>query len=161
MSTAHTTEAHTEPAAPASKAERKVDISLAHYGASHQPPHNALFHYFAIPLIMFSLIGLMFSLHPTMAYGFMVASLVHCACLSLVFFTVMLAGSRATVALLFGLGRALLPINVVVFVGAWVMQFAPHKIEGKKPSFFEDFQYLWVGPLFVLSRLFGRLGPSW
>lgn len=35
------------------------------------------------------------------------------------------------------------------------------KIEGRKPSFFEDLQYLWVGPLFVLSKLFERLGMRW
>lgn len=79
----------------------------------------------------------------------------------MVFFTAMLVGSLLSIGLLFGLGRALLPVSVIVFVGAWVMQFVGHKIEGKKPSFLEDIQYLWVGPLFVLSRLFGRLGLRW
>jgi uncharacterized membrane protein YGL010W len=36
-----------------------------------------------------------------------------------------------------------------------------HKIEGKKPSFFEDIQYLWVGPLFVLSKLLLKFGIRW
>lgn len=44
---------------------------------------------------------------------------------------------------------------------AWIFQFIGHKVEGKKPSFFEDVQYLWVGPLFVLSRLFVKLGVRW
>jgi len=48
-----------------------------------------------------------------------------------------------------------------VFVVAWVFQFIGHKIEGKKPSFFEDLQYLWVGPLFVLCKLLARLGLRW
>ena len=46
-------------------------------------------------------------------------------------------------------------------MAAWIAQFVGHRIEGKKPSFFEDLQYLWVGPLFVLSHLFGRLGLRW
>jgi uncharacterized membrane protein YGL010W len=50
---------------------------------------------------------------------------------------------------------------VAIFVGAWILQFIGHRIEGKKPSFFEDIQYLWVGPLFVLSKLFGKLGIRW
>ena len=44
--------------------------------------------------------------------------------------------------------------------GGWIFQFIGHKIEGKKPSFFEDIQYLWVGPLFVVSRLFLGLGSA-
>jgi uncharacterized membrane protein YGL010W len=55
----------------------------------------------------------------------------------------------------------LLPVCVTVFVVAWIFQFIGHRIEGKKPSFFEDVQYLWVGQLFVLSKLFGRLGVRW
>jgi uncharacterized membrane protein YGL010W len=36
-----------------------------------------------------------------------------------------------------------------------------HKLESRKPSFFEDLQYLWVGPLFVLALLFRKLGIRW
>jgi len=46
-------------------------------------------------------------------------------------------------------------------VVAWIFQFIGHKVEGKKPSFFEDVQHLWVGLLFVLSRLFVKLGVRW
>jgi uncharacterized membrane protein YGL010W len=48
-----------------------------------------------------------------------------------------------------------------VFVVAWIGQFIGHKIEGKKPSFFEDIQYLWVGPLFVAQVHLRRLGWHW
>ena len=40
-------------------------------------------------------------------------------------------------------------------------QCGPQSSEGKKPSFFEDIQYLWVGPLFVLSKLFEKIGVRW
>jgi uncharacterized membrane protein YGL010W len=49
----------------------------------------------------------------------------------------------------------------LIFVVAWIFQFIGHKLEGKKPSFFEDVQYLWVGPLFVLRYFFVRLGVRW
>jgi uncharacterized membrane protein YGL010W len=52
---------------------------------------------------------------------------------------------------------ALLPFSVAVFVLAWIGQFIGHKIEGKKPSFFEDVRFLLIGPLFVLSLLYRRL----
>jgi uncharacterized membrane protein YGL010W len=54
-----------------------------------------------------------------------------------------------------------LPASVAIFVGAWIAQFVGHQMEGRKPSFFEDLQYLWVGPIFVLSKLFLKLGIRW
>lgn len=48
----------------------------------------------------------------------------------------------------------LVPIAIVVFVLAWIGQFVGHHIEGKKPSFFEDLQFLLIGPLWVFRRFF-------
>ena len=80
---------------------------------------------------------------------------------SWVFFGTMAVISLLTVAIVQALGDRVLPVSVAVFVLAWIAQFVGHKIEGRKPSFFEDLQYLWVGPLFVLSKLFGKLGIRW
>ena len=140
---------------------RRVDQLLAHYGESHQNPRNELIHFIAIPLIMLSLVGMMFALHPFVAYAFMAASMVFYARLSVVFLLTMVVWSVLAVWLLFAMGPLLLPISIAIFVGAWILQFIGHRIEGKKPSFFEDIQYLWVGPLFVLSKLFGKLGVKW
>jgi uncharacterized membrane protein YGL010W len=49
-----------------------------------------------------------------------------------------------------------LPLAIGIFVVAWIGQFIGHKIEGKKPSFFDDLRYLLIGPLFVLSFLYRR-----
>ena len=146
---------------PSHSGPRRVDQLLAHYGESHQNPRNELIHFIAIPLIMLSLVGMMFALHPFVAYAFMAASMVYYARLSVVFLLTMVVWSALTVALLFAMGTLVLPTSVAIFVGAWILQFIGHRIEGKKPSFFEDIQYLWVGPLFVLSKLFGRLGVKW
>ena len=145
----------------ASAGVRRVDHLLAHYGESHQNPKNELIHFIAIPLIMLSLVGMLFAAHPYAAYAFVAASMVYYARLSVVFLAVMVLWSALTFALLFAMGPLLLPLSVVLFVGAWILQFIGHRIEGKKPSFFEDIQYLWVGPLFVLSKLFARLGLRW
>jgi uncharacterized membrane protein YGL010W len=59
------------------------------------------------------------------------------------------------------MGNLVLPLSLAIFVGSWIAQFVGHHIEGKKPSFFEDLQYLLAGPLFVLSKLFERLGLRW
>lgn len=141
--------------------QRKIDRLLAHYGDSHQNPRNELIHFIAIPLIMLSLVGMLFALHPWVAYAFVAASMVYYARLSGVFLVAMALWSLVTFGLVFAMGERVLPISIGIFVGAWVMQFIGHKIERKKPSFFEDVQYLWVGPLFVLSKLFGPLGIRW
>ena len=49
-------------------------------------------------------------------------------------------------------------LALAVFVLGWIGQFVGHKIEGKKPSFFDDLRYLLIGPLFVLAVLYRRLG---
>ena len=147
--------------ATSSPPERAVDILLAHYGESHQNPRNELIHFFAIPLIILSLCGLLFALHPWLAYAFIGASMVYYARLNWVFFGIMCGFSALTIGALHAMGSRVMVLSIVIFVGAWIAQFIGHKIEGKKPSFFEDIQYLWVGPLFVLSKLMGRLGIRW
>ena len=140
---------------------RRVDQLLAHYGENHQNPRNEVIHFIAIPLIALSLLGMLYALHPYVAYAFLVASMVYYVRLSLVFFASMALFSAAMLAIVLALGQQVLPVSIAIFVGAWVLQFIGHKIEGKKPSFFEDVQYLWVGPLFVLAKLFGKLGVRW
>ena len=149
-------------AAPLARSDRKVDRLLAHYGESHQNPTNEAIHMVAIPAIMFSIVGLLYALHPWVAYAFVAASLVYYAMLrSPAFLIAMLVGTVALLAAVQALGDLVFPVSAAIFVVAWVFQFIGHKIEGKKPSFFEDIQYLWVGPLFVLSRIFLRLGLRW
>lgn len=142
-------------------ATRRVDQLLGHYGQSHTHPTNELIHFVAIPLIMLSLVGLMFALHSLLAYAFIAASMVYYAQLSLVFFITMLVGSLVVLGLVHAMGEQRVVLCAGIFIVAWIFQFIGHKIEGKKPSFFEDIQYLWVGPLFVLSKLFERLGIRW
>lgn len=140
---------------------RKVDQLLAHYEESHRNPRNELIHFVAIPLIMLSLVGLLYAAHPWAAYLFILSSLVYYARLSAVFLASMAVLSAIALLLVRAMGEQVLPVSIVIFVGAWIAQFVGHKIEGKKPSFFEDLQYLWVGPLFVLSKLYGKLGIRW
>jgi uncharacterized membrane protein YGL010W len=147
---------------PSDTPTRKVDRLLAHYGESHQNPTNELIHFVAIPLIMLSVVGLIYSIHPYVAYAFVAASLVYYLRLkSVVFFAGMVVWSALLLWLVQAMGMRVFSVSLGIFVGAWIIQFIGHKIEGKKPSFLEDLQYLWVGPLFVLSKLLARLGVKW
>ena len=51
-----------------------------------------------------------------------------------------------------------LTVAVVVFVADWIGQFIGHRIEGKKPSFFDDVTFLLVGPAWLLADVYRRLG---
>lgn len=146
-------------AAPLAGADRKVDRLLAHYGESHRNPTNEAIHMIAIPAIMLSIVGLLFALHPWVAYAFVAASLVYYATLRApAFLVTMLAGTVLLLAVVHAMGPLVLPLSAAIFVVSWIFQFIGHKIEGRKPSFFKDIQYLWIGPLFVLSRLFAHFG---
>ena len=52
----------------------------------------------------------------------------------------------------------LLVFYVTTFIFAWIGQFIGHKIEGKKPSFFEDIQFLLIGPAWLLSFVYKKMG---
>lgn len=138
---------------------RRIDDLLSHYGSSHQHPANEAIHLIAIPLIMLSLLGLLSALHPWVAYAFVAASVVYYVRLGS---PLMLLGmglwTVGLLALVQRMGDAVVSMSVAIFIGAWILQFVGHKLEGKKPSFFEDIQYLWVGPLFVLAVLYRKLG---
>ena len=67
----------------------------------------------------------------------------------------------AMLALVQKMSAAGLPVAAIclaLFVAAWVGQFAGHKIEGKKPSFFKDLQFLLIGPIWLLGFVYRRLG---
>ena len=49
-------------------------------------------------------------------------------------------------------------LSLAIFITAWIGQFIGHKIEGKKPSFFEDLQFLLIGPAWLLSFIYKKMG---
>ena len=49
-------------------------------------------------------------------------------------------------------------LSLFIFVLSWIGQFIGHKIEGKKPSFFEDLQFLLIGPAWLLSFIYKKIG---
>ena len=49
-------------------------------------------------------------------------------------------------------------ISFAIFAVAWTGQFIGHKIEGKKPSFLQDLQFLLIGPAWLLHFIFDRIG---
>ncbi|MFC7514569.1 DUF962 domain-containing protein [Herbaspirillum sp. GCM10030257] len=137
--------------------ERQIDSLLAKYGESHLNPTNEVIHFICIPAIVFSFLGMIWALHPLAAVAVTIASLLYYFRLSVPFAIGMLLMSGIMLWILSVLPQSqVLNVSLVVFVVAWIGQFIGHKIEGKKPSFFDDLRFLLIGPLFVLSFLYRR-----
>jgi uncharacterized membrane protein YGL010W len=138
-------------------AQRQIEALLAKYSESHLNPTNEVIHFVCIPLIVFSFLGMLWAAHPLAALVVTAVSLVYYVRLSVPFALGMLLMSGAMLWILSILPQAwMLEISLGIFVVAWIGQFIGHKIEGKKPSFFEDLRFLLIGPLFVLSFLYRR-----
>lgn len=151
---------------------KTADQWFAEYGESHQNPTNELIHWLCVPVIFFSVLGLLWSLPAPAA---MVASMpgfkwsLPVMALALIFY-VRLSTALAVGLFLFifacQLGIVILAqrapwpvwqICLALFVVAWIGQFIGHQVEGKKPSFLKDLQFLLIGPAWLLSRLYKKL----
>jgi uncharacterized membrane protein YGL010W len=144
---------------------------LSAYGESHQNPTNIAIHKVCVPVIMFTALGMMWTIPvPAALTGIPYANFASLmVVLSLLFYlrlsVSMAAGmgimAVACLAVLGAMQQAGIPIlstSVAIFVVAWIGQFIGHKYEGKKPSFFRDLQFLLIGPAWTLSWLYRRLG---
>ncbi len=142
--------------------QRPIDTLLEKYSESHLNPVNEVIHFVCVPVIVFTLLGLVWSLHPLLALAFSAVALGYYVKLSLPFALGMLLMSAAMLGLLYALPPpTVLPLSVAIFVLAWIGQFIGHMIEGKKPSFVDDLRFLLIGPLFVLSFLYKRLNVAY
>jgi uncharacterized membrane protein YGL010W len=151
---------------------RRIDVLLAEYGESHQNPTNKTIHWIAVPVIAWSVIAILWVL-PTP--GFLAANpyvnwaTIVCALAVIYYLTLsiplaigMAAFSLIAIAIIRQVEtHASIKLEWIagaLFVFAWVFQFAGHEVEGKKPSFFKDLQFLLIGPAWLMHFLFRRLG---
>jgi uncharacterized membrane protein YGL010W len=144
---------------------------LDEYAASHRNPINKALHWICVPLIVWSLIGLLWSLpapgreqlgYANWASYAVAAAVLYYAVLSMPLalgVLPLLAAMLFSVDALSQLSRVpLWAVSTAVFAVAWVGQFIGHAIEGKRPSFFKDVQFLLIGPIWLLAELYRRAG---
>ena len=140
------------------------------YAVSHRNETNKAIHYICVPAIFFSIVGLLMSIPPFFLEGLFsgIFILENWATVALVFvliFYFRLSFSMGMKMLVFAvlciLGNYLIStiaplwlVSVVIFVLAWIGQFYGHKLEGAKPSFLKDIQFLLIGPAWVIENLF-------
>lgn len=146
---------------------------LDEYGVSHRHPVNKTLHWICVPVIVWTVVALLWSLPYPAAWQVEGVPL-NWATIALVL--AQLYYFRLSLQLGFGVlmfnvfllwltsiadAAAALPlwqIAVALFVLAWIGQFIGHAVERKKPSFFKDLQFLLIGPAWLLSFLYQRLG---
>lgn len=146
---------------------------LDKYGESHKNATNKLIHWVCVPAIMFSLLGLIYAipfpvertLLMNWAAVFLVLALLYYLRLSVPMFLgfilivgLMLWGNTMIFEAVGRNGGQLALVSLIIFAVAWIGQFIGHKIEGKKPSFLEDVQFLLIGPAWLLHFIYKKVG---
>jgi len=155
---------------------RKIDMLLSEYGESHQNVTNKTIHWICVPLIFFSIVGLIASIPSAPVQTFLGESNPYANWATVLLVLVIIY--YATLSITLSIGMALFAFlclyvaNIVVRIGftplwavslsifvlAWIGQFFGHNIEGKKPSFLKDIQFLLIGPAWLMHFVYKQLG---
>lgn len=142
------------------------------YGDSHRNPVNKFIHWICVPLIYLTIFGILWDLPSASWMGYLPGlNWAILVALPVMLFYWLLSPSLAKGLLIFTLlcfagfvaygywySTPLWLSCVVAFVVLWVGQFVGHYIEGKKPSFFKDLQFLLIGPAWLMAALYDLLG---
>ncbi len=154
---------------------RPADDWFNDYGESHQNPTNKTIHWICVPLILLTVLGMLWAAPVPAAMGG-VSSWLNWATvvivLALIYYfalspslgagmTIVLALFAYILHTLESAGLPMMTASVSVFVLAWIGQFVGHHIEGKKPSFFKDIQFLMIGPIWLLGFIYRRMGVAY
>ncbi|SDM02282.1 Mpo1 family 2-hydroxy fatty acid dioxygenase [Siphonobacter aquaeclarae] len=143
---------------------------LDEYGESHRNPTNKAVHWVCVPVIFFSIVGLLYGIKlPVDLTPAIPLNVAMIAAVLVWLYYLQLSRPIATGMLLVLLlclwGSELIEkhapwplwaVCLVLFAAAWVGQFWGHKVEGKKPSFFKDIQFLMIGPAWLMHFLFRK-----
>ncbi len=135
---------------------RTINAWFDEYNQSHQNMTNKYIHWLCVPTILFTIIGLLMAINEIFAAVIIALTVVFYfvldKMLAVAMMILMIAMWLFVHYTSFGV-----PVYVAIFVVAWIGQFIGHKIEGKKPSFFTDLQFLLIGPLWCMDAWFGSL----
>ena len=159
--------------------KRLVDVYFEKYSESHQNSTNKMIHWICVPLIVFSLFGLIWAIpFPHLDFlgryngyvnfaSFLIAFAIYyyyrlSPVLSYLMLLLMMFFSAGIVSLEKMHNNSGWPqmweVCLGIFVISWIGQFIGHKIEGKKPSFFHDLRFLLIGPIWLLHFLLKKAG---
>jgi uncharacterized membrane protein YGL010W len=143
---------------------------LSEYGESHQNETNKTIHWICVPAIFFSIVGLLYSIKLPFHMDGHQLNIAFIVLLLAVVYYFSLSKNLAVGMFLFALVCLwvchvieqvgfikLWLFSVIVFAAAWIGQFYGHKVEGKKPSFLKDLQFLLIGPAWLMSFIYKKM----
>jgi len=149
----------------------KVDTLLAEYGESHQNRINKKIHWVCVPAIMFSLLGILWSIpfpikiSPLINWAtvLIISAVIYYFFLSLKLAIGMFVNSLIMILILQWVNDFLVlwQLAITIFIVAWIGQFIGHHIEGKRPSFFRDIQFLLIGPVWLLADVYRKFNVKY
>jgi uncharacterized membrane protein YGL010W len=150
---------------------RDIRSWLDDYSADHQNPRNQTLHWICVPLIVWCVIALLWtvpvpeSLARPGSWAVLAIVLAftwywkHSRRLAAALLCAFVLLALLTAGLFYTLGGSQLRwLALGVFVMAWIGQFIGHKFEGRRPSFFTDLAYLLVGPAWLMEKFLRRVG---
>ena len=150
---------------------RNLNQWFSEYAISHQNETNQAIHYICVPAIFFSILGLLMSIPAVFLKGLIPgntplfenwAAFILIPVLVFYFRLSVSMGLKVTLfAVLCLVGNYFISlfsplwlVSLIIFAIAWMGQFYGHRIEGKKPSFLKDIQFLLIGPAWVIHKIF-------
>jgi len=153
---------------------RKIDRLFAEYAESHRNPTNKLIHWICVPLIFWTILGFISYVPSPNIYLKYFGFLSIASVLALIFATVFYLRLSWRIALIMifimllmehfvslanvTFGKKSWILFLAVFIVTWILQFIGHKIEGRKPSFLKDLQFLLIGPIWLLHFILKKAG---
>lgn len=150
---------------------KSLQEQMATYAAYHRNGSNKAIHFVFVPLIVWSVMGLL-GLIPGVLVGGVVVTLAHVLTLAVLayylrldfplgiamvlFFTVLLVSA---LELDLRLGGTALSFFGAVFVLSWAAQLVGHRFfEGRKPALADDLFQVFVSPIFIMAEWAFALG---
>ena len=145
---------------------RTLNSLIDEYSESHIHPQNILIHWICVPVIFFSIVEFLFCITLPLVGNLAILSLllltIYYFLLSKTLWIGMLILGLICISIAFYINvhfyEHRFTIFLVLFVSAWGGQFFGHKIEGKKPSFLKDVQFLLFGPAWLMVKLYRKAG---
>jgi uncharacterized membrane protein YGL010W len=150
---------------------KSIQQWLSEYGESHKNETNKTIHWICVPSIFFSLVGFVYGIKLPWHVGSIQLNVAMILMALVIIYYASLSKTIWIGMLIFGLlclwicqlieASGLIPLwlfCIIVFVLAWIGQFYGHKVEGKKPSFLKDIQFLMIGPAWLMSFIYKKLG---
>jgi uncharacterized membrane protein YGL010W len=150
---------------------KSIQQWLAEYGESHKNETNKTIHWICVPMIFFSVVGLLYGVKLPWTVAGIQLNLAMIIMALVIIYYISLSKTLWIGMVLFGVlclwicnlieRSGLIQLwlfCLITFTLAWIGQFYGHKVEGKKPSFLKDIQFLMIGPAWLMSFIYKKIG---